>query len=94
MCTYCYIHFQNPYVAEPCRLVDFYQCLERNSGKRGIRIQRLHISLRVTITLGSIGLVRDLPHSLSILRGESNLPSVNILLEVLHVFDLLAKVPG
>jgi hypothetical protein len=63
----------------------------RSSGKRGVCVQRLHESLRVTITLGSIGLVRDLSNGSDILRGELDLPSIYILLEVLPYIYRLSR---
>ena len=93
----CYIDFPNLYVVERRMFIDFHQRLQvaQNSGKRGIREQRFHISLRVTITLGSVSFVHGLSHSLSILRGESNLPSVYVFLEVLQVFFChLSKILG
>lgn len=62
------------------------------SGKRSVREQRLHISLRVTITLGSVGLIRDLSNSLSVLWGQINLSGTHIFLEVLQSFAVLAMI--
>jgi hypothetical protein len=54
----------------------------------------VHKSLGVTITLGSVGLICDLSNSLNILRGEPDIPSIHILLEVLSNFAVLAKILG
>ena len=57
--------------------------LHRYSRKRSVRIQRLHISLRVAISLGSVCFIRHVPNSLSVLRRELDLPRIHVLLEIL-----------
>jgi hypothetical protein len=52
---------------------------------RDIREQSLYVTLSVAISLGSVGLIRNLPNDLGILRGEVY-PSTHILLEVLLFF--------
>ena len=63
--------------------IDYQEHLIRSSGKRGVREQRIHITLGVAITLSSIGLIRNFSDSLDVLWRESDLPSFNILFEVL-----------
>ena len=65
----------------------------QNSGERDTRIQRLHVSFRVTIALGSVCLVGNVSNSLRILRRELDPPSVHILLEVLQNCHHLSGVP-
>ena len=81
----------SPYAARLSASIKFHQYLIQSSGKRGIRKQRAHVSIRVAITLSSVGLVCDLPHSLNVLGGEPNLPSVHILLEILQNFCCLSE---
>jgi hypothetical protein len=52
-------------------------------GKVSVNDPRPHKNLGVTITLGSVGLIRDLSNSGDILQGELDLLSVDIPLEVL-----------
>jgi hypothetical protein len=70
-------------MGESYTLIDHQEHPIRSSGKRGVREQRLLISLRVTITLGSIGPICDFSDSLDILWGEPDLPSFHILFEIL-----------
>jgi hypothetical protein len=65
--------------------------LRPDSKKEDICEQRFHVILRVTITLGNIGLIRDLSNGLDILLEERNLPTIRILLEVLQDFRSLSK---
>ena len=57
---------------------------------RDIREQSLYVTLSVAISLGSVGLIRNLPNDLGILRGEVY-PSIHILLEILLFFCRLSK---
>ena len=63
--------------------IDYQGCPIPSLGKRRVCEQRLHIIIRVTITLCGIGPIRYLSDSLEILRGEPDLPSFHILFKVL-----------
>jgi len=69
---------------ESYKLIDYREYPIRSSGEGGVCEQQLQVSLRVTVTLGGIGTVRDFSDSLEILRGESDLPSFYVLFEVLR----------
>lgn len=71
------------YTVELYKLIDYQEYPVQSSGKRGVCEQQIQISLRVTVTLGGIGTIRDFSDSLEILRRESDLPSFHVLFEVL-----------
>ena len=65
-----------------------------SSGKRGVSELYVQVRLRVTSALGSISLIRNIPHSLDILRREPDLPSSHVLFEVLDGDAIVSLMDG